>query len=78
MTSPLKLGPASRDLAKFKNKISILISLNFFIRIKSKELPTYASTRSEGTLDFSKRGRGGVWVSHDVIPKVLNLFTFSC
>lgn len=65
-----------RDLAKFKNKISILISLNFFLRIKSKEMPTYASTRSEGWI--FQRGGGGGWVSHDVIPKVLYLFTFSC
>ena len=48
------------NLAKFKNKISILISLTFGLRIKSKEMPTYASRRKEERrLDFSK-GEGGV------------------
>ena len=29
-----------RNLAKFKNKISILISLTFGLRMESKEMPT--------------------------------------
>ena len=29
-----------RDLAKFNNKISILISLTFSLRMESKEMPT--------------------------------------
>ena len=29
-----------RDLAKFKNKISILIPLTFSLRMESKEMPT--------------------------------------
>ena len=46
-----------RDLAKFKNKISILIPLTFGLRIESKEMPTYASSKSKGWI--FKRGSGG-------------------
>ena len=50
-----------RDLAKFKNKISILISLTFGLRMESKEMPTqtptYASSRSKGWI--FQRGKGG-------------------
>ena len=46
-----------RYLAKFKNKISILIPLTFGLTIKSKEMPTYASSRSKGWI--FQRGEGG-------------------
>ena len=61
-----------RDLAKFKNKISILISLTFGLRIESKEMPNYASCRSKGWI--FQRGEEGR--SHDATPKVP--ITFSC
>ena len=60
-----------RDLAKFKNKISILISLTFGLRIESKEMPTYASSKSKSWI--FQRGEGG---SYDATPKVP--ITFSC
>lgn len=62
-----------RDLSKFKNKISILISLTFGLRIESKEMPTYASSRSKGWIFQRGEGRGR---SHDATPKVP--ITFSC
>ena len=53
-----------RDLAKFKNKISILISLTFSLRMESKEMPTYASSRSKGWIFQREEGEGGHMMQH--------------
>ena len=65
-----------RDLAKFKNKISILISLTFGLRMDQKRCPLRHPLMLPvgAKVGFFKGGKGGG--SHDATLTVL--ITFSC